>query len=149
MGRRALASAFNMEGGFNDVLIKVMRGASLDEVITRVDELLGPYGGFGAIPRSQQISHWYLNNELRQLQTMGFLMPLVFLGVAGFLCQCSAESDRLRATRANSCHQSSWLLRSRAGASLHQMGDSCVLPRSRPWYRLRCLVGLVADTSLR
>ncbi len=60
MERRALATAFDMEGGFNDVVLSLMHGASEQEVIARLDELIEPYGGFGAIPRSLQSSHWYL-----------------------------------------------------------------------------------------
>jgi putative ABC transport system permease protein len=47
--------------------------------------LLEPYGGRGAIPRSLQASAWTLQNELGQLQTFGFLVPLIFLGVAAFI----------------------------------------------------------------
>jgi putative ABC transport system permease protein len=85
MSRRALASAFNMEGAFNDVSIATARGATTSDVITRLDRLLEPYGGLGAIPRSVQISDWTLDNELRQLQTFGFITPLIFLGVAAFI----------------------------------------------------------------
>lgn len=85
MERRQLATAFDMEGGFNDVALTLLPGASSAEVITRLDRLLDQYGGLGAIPRSLQISHWTLENELLQLQTFGFLMPLIFLSVAAFL----------------------------------------------------------------
>ena len=85
MERRALASAFDMEGGFNDVALTLQPGASDAEVIARLDRRLEPYGGLGAMPRSLQLSHWTLENELRQLQTFGFLMPLIFLAVAAFL----------------------------------------------------------------
>jgi putative ABC transport system permease protein len=85
MERRALASAFDMEGAFNDVALKVMPGASQDEVIVQLDRLLRPWGGLGAVPRRLQTSHWALDNELAQLQSFGFLVPGIFLGVAAFL----------------------------------------------------------------
>jgi len=85
MGEEALAAAFDMEGGFNDAVLAVAPGASLDEVIARVDRLLEPYGGLGAIPRALQLSHWTVQNELLQLQTFGFLLPLIFLLVAAFI----------------------------------------------------------------
>ena len=47
--------------------------------------MLEPYGGLGAIPRSLQFSHWYLDSELTQLQSFGVAIPLIFLGVAAFL----------------------------------------------------------------
>ncbi|HXE79526.1 MAG TPA: FtsX-like permease family protein [Vicinamibacterales bacterium] len=85
MERRGLASAFDMEGAFNDLAIRLRPGANERDVIVRLDTLLKPYGAFGAIPRALQTSHWYIDNELRQLQTVGLVIPIVFLGVAAFL----------------------------------------------------------------
>jgi putative ABC transport system permease protein len=85
MERRALASAFDMEGGFNDVALGLTVGASVDDVIARLDRLLDPYGGRGAVPRALQLSHWTLENELAQLQSFGFVLPLIFLSVAAFI----------------------------------------------------------------
>ena len=85
MEQRALATAFDMEGGFNDVALKLMPGASAAEAIARLDRLLATYGGLGAIPRSLQISHWYLESELSSLQTVGLIVPVIFLAVAAFL----------------------------------------------------------------
>jgi putative ABC transport system permease protein len=85
MNGRSLAAAFNMEGGFNNVALTLMPGTSEDEVIARLDQIVAPFGGLGAIPRSLQTSHWYLDNELRQLQSVGLILPIVFLLVAAFL----------------------------------------------------------------
>ena len=85
MGRRALAAAFDMEGGFNDVSLLLRPGAQTEEVIQSLDELLRPYGGWGAIPRDLQLSHWSVQNELNGIQVAGVIIPMVFLGVAAFL----------------------------------------------------------------
>lgn len=85
MGRQPLGSAFDMEGGFNDVALRLARDASEADVIAAVDRLLEPYGGLGAIPQRLQMSAWTLENELSQLQTFGFVLPLIFLGVAAFI----------------------------------------------------------------
>jgi putative ABC transport system permease protein len=85
MGRDALAAAFEMEGGFNDVALLLAPGADERAVIGRLDVLLAPYGSLGAIPRSLQTSDWYVSNELEQLETMGAIIPAIFLGVAVFL----------------------------------------------------------------
>jgi putative ABC transport system permease protein len=85
MDRRVLASAFDMEGGFNDVTLALERGALPDAVIATLDRLLEPYGGRGAIPVAQQLSNWTLESELLQLQTFGFFVPLIFLLVAAFV----------------------------------------------------------------
>ena len=85
MGQKALAAAFDMEGGFNDVVLALSPGASSEEVIARLDRILEPYGGLGAIPRALQLSHWTVQNELSQLQSFGFLLPSIFLLVAAFI----------------------------------------------------------------
>jgi putative ABC transport system permease protein len=85
MERQALASAFDMEGGFNDAIFLLSGGASADEVIGHIDRLLEHYGGQGAIPRALQFSNWTLENELNQLQSFGFIIPMIFLLVAAFI----------------------------------------------------------------
>lgn len=85
MARKPLATAFDMEGGFNDVALALTPGASVEEVIDRLDQLLEPYGGLGAIPRALQQSHWYVDNEITQLQNTAVVVPVIFLAVAAFL----------------------------------------------------------------
>ena len=85
MERRELAAAFDMEGAFNDLALRLMAGANREDVIMRLDQMLERYGGLGAIPRSLQLSHWYLNNELNQLQGFATIIPVIFLAVAAFL----------------------------------------------------------------
>ena len=85
MERRALATAFDMEGAFNDVVIRLMRGASSAAVIDRVDALLNQWGGLGAIPRQLQASNFYLSSELGGLRAFGAVLPVIFLAVAAFL----------------------------------------------------------------
>jgi putative ABC transport system permease protein len=83
--QQALAAAFDMEGGFNDVVLGLSPGAQTADVIARLDRILEPYGGLGAIPRALQLSHWTVENELAQLQSFGFLLPLIFLLIAAFI----------------------------------------------------------------
>lgn len=85
MGRQALAAAFDMEGGFNDVALSLMPGARAESVIEDLDTLLRPYGGWGAIPQSLQLSNWSVENELKGLEAVGRVVPVIFLGVAAFL----------------------------------------------------------------
>ena len=89
MERRALGAAFDMEGGFNDVALRLSPNANEPAVMEAVDQLLTPYGSFGSIPRRLQTSAWFLNNELTQLQTAGIIVPMIFLGVAAFLLNVS------------------------------------------------------------
>jgi len=85
MHRPALAAAYDMQGGFNDVSVALSAGASADDVVARLDRLLEPYGGRGAYPRALQVSAWTLSNELTQLRTFGLVTPAIFLSVAAFI----------------------------------------------------------------
>ena len=85
MNRKALATAFDMDGAFNDVSFSLQRGASERDVIDRVDLVLARYGGLGAYGRDDQFSHRFITEELRGLETMATIFPVIFLGVAAFL----------------------------------------------------------------
>jgi putative ABC transport system permease protein len=85
MREKALAAAFDLTGAFSSVNLKLTRSASEPEVIERLDALLTRYGGLGAHGRRDQISHAFLDAELRQLQAMSRILPPVFLLVAAFL----------------------------------------------------------------
>jgi len=85
MDRKAVSPAFQMEGAFNDVVLRLQRGASRPEVLDRLDRLLEPYGTFGAIGRDKQMSEYILNAEMQQLENMATVVPLIFLGVAAFV----------------------------------------------------------------
>lgn len=80
-----MAAAYDLEGAFNALSIKLLPHASQDQVIARLDTLLAPYGGRGAYGRAQQTSHAYLDSELVQLRSMSQVLPPVFLVVAAFL----------------------------------------------------------------
>lgn len=85
MAPQALATAFDLEGAFNDLVLTLQRGAREMDVIDAVDVLLAPYGGRGAHGRDLQMSHRFLDEELGQLQVMTRLFTAVFLVVAAFL----------------------------------------------------------------
>ena len=85
MSRRALATAFDMEGAFNDASFSLQPGARQADVIDAIDDLLDRYGGLGAYAREDQLSHRFITEELRSLQTMATVFPVIFLGVAAFL----------------------------------------------------------------
>lgn len=85
MPHRQMESAFDMEGAFNDVSLRLLRGANEDDVIEKVDDILKPYGSIGAIGRDQQLSARFLSDEIKQLRATGLVAPAIFLGVAAFL----------------------------------------------------------------
>lgn len=81
----AVASAFDMQGAFNDVVMTLAPGASKTSVIDKIDRLLAPYGGTGAYDRNDQPSHRFLADELAEQETLSIVMPSLFFGVAAFL----------------------------------------------------------------
>jgi putative ABC transport system permease protein len=85
MNRAPLASAFQLEGAFNDVSLLLQPGASEQTVRAAVDRLLRPYGCDGAVLRKDQQSNKILTSELGLLETLAGMMPMMFLGVAAFL----------------------------------------------------------------
>ncbi len=85
MSRDAVAAAFQKEGAFNDVVIRLEPGANEKAVLIAVDRILEPYGGLGAYGRDLQISHSILEGELAQIEAEVVFLPGAFLAVAAFL----------------------------------------------------------------
>jgi len=85
MPRAGLASAFDLDGAFNQLVLTLTPQAVTAEVVAAVDRLLQPYGASGAHDRERQLSHRFLSEELTQLQTMTRLFGGIFLAVSAFL----------------------------------------------------------------
>lgn len=85
MGERALAAAFRMTGAFNDLSLGLGVDASAAEVIARTDRILVRYGGTGAYPRADQLSHRFVSSEIEETKVTSILLPAIFLGVTAFL----------------------------------------------------------------
>ena len=85
MGHEALQAAFDLDGAFNNISLGLLRGTDPDGVIRRLDATLADYGGVGAYARKDQLSNWFLMNEIKQLETMSTILPMLFLVIAAFL----------------------------------------------------------------
>ncbi len=85
MSRRALESALNMSGAFNDLSLTLAHGASEKDVIMQLDHLFRRYGSLGAYGRSEQLSDRFIVDEIKQVGIQITFLPLVFLAVAVFL----------------------------------------------------------------
>ena len=85
LDRKELASAYGLEGAFNDIALTLERGADERDVIERLDALTAAYGGQGAHGRSEQVSHRLVTDELSQLRAMASIPPGIFLAVTAFL----------------------------------------------------------------
>ncbi len=85
MGRESLQAAFDLEGAFNDVSLELLRGEDALTVVARLDRVLAAYGGVGAYARKDQLSNWFLMNEIAQQRALANILPVVFLAVSAFL----------------------------------------------------------------
>lgn len=85
MARAPLASAYDMQGAFNNVTLTLTKGTNAQDVIDRLDNILVNYGGIGAYARKDQLSNRFLTEELKQLQNMASMFPVIFFAVAAFL----------------------------------------------------------------
>ncbi len=85
MNEEPAAAAAGLSGAFNDLSLRLTRGASEAAVIAAVDRVLAPYGGTGAHGREQQVSDTFLRGELGQLGAMALILPPIFLIVSAFL----------------------------------------------------------------
>ena len=113
IGRKRLAAAFNMEGAFNRVALRLggvaTAGASERAVIDAVDRLLEPYGSIGAHGRAEQPSHQAVTQEIGEQRVFGIVLPTVFLGVAVFLLnvvltrQIGTQRSQIAALKALGC----------------------------------------------
>ncbi len=103
---RALAAAFNMEGAFNSVLLRLSRDVFTPGVVAALDRILEPYGGLGAVGREDQVSHKILSQEINQQRVWGTVLPAIFLAVAAFILnvvlhrQVNAQRGEIAALKA-------------------------------------------------
>ncbi len=78
-------SVFDMEGAANEVLGRLAPGGSLAHVLQAAERQFESYGVVATTPRSEQISHQYLDLEIEGLRIFAVFMPIVFLAVAALV----------------------------------------------------------------
>ena len=104
--RERLATAYDMEGAFNHVTLRLAPGASERAVIAALDALLEPWGGLNAHGRDEQLSHRILAQEINQWKVTGTVIPTIFLAVAAFLLnvvlgrQVATQREQIAALKA-------------------------------------------------
>jgi putative ABC transport system permease protein len=81
----ALDAAFDMQGAFNRVAVKLAPGADERDVVDALQRALSRWGGREAHGRSEQASHAILDGEIKEQRVLGTVLPSIFLGVAAFL----------------------------------------------------------------
>jgi len=85
MSEEILGPVYDMDGAFNELVVRLSPQANPDAVLDGIDTILKPYGGLGAYLRADQLSHQIIENELTEIRINGTVIPAIFLGVAVFL----------------------------------------------------------------
>ena len=85
MSQGFLGPAYDMDGAFNELLLRLDSSANPQAVLQQADAILDPYGGLGSYLRKDQLSHFVLENELAEIRVLGTLIPAIFMAVAVFL----------------------------------------------------------------
>jgi len=85
MNERDLATALDLDGAFNNVVVDVAPGASTPAVMSAVDRVLEPYGGRIAYDRRDHPSDTRLRDELNVLAALAVAFPIIFLSIAAFM----------------------------------------------------------------
>ena len=85
--QRALAAAWDFEGAFNNLALRLAPGAHLEDVLQAVTAVVRRYGGRDVHGREHQTSHAMLDNEIQEQRVIGTILPVLFMGIAAFLLQ--------------------------------------------------------------
>ena len=83
--RELLAAAYDMEGAFNRLAVKLAPGADERETIAALETHLARFGARRPHGRDDQVSNAMLDNEIQEQFLLGTVLPAIFLGVAAFL----------------------------------------------------------------
>lgn len=85
MNERDLATANDLDGAFNNVVVDVAPGQDTAPVMAEIDRILEPYGGLIAYDRRDHASAKQLDDEIQILNGMSVAFPVVFLSIATFM----------------------------------------------------------------
>jgi len=78
MNERDLATAYDLDGAFDNVIADVAPGEATAPVMAEIDRLLEPYGGLIAYDRRDHASAKQLDDEIEMLNGMSIAFPIVF-----------------------------------------------------------------------
>lgn len=85
MPERPLSALLGRTGAFDNLALTLRPGTRSAPVMDEIDQLLKPYGSWGAIARKDQVSNAFIDGEITQLRTLAYILPPIFLGITVFL----------------------------------------------------------------
>lgn len=80
-----LENTFDMKGAFNYLVLKVSPLVSQEKIISDLETILGKYGTLSINSRNHQLSHVYVEQELKELQVFATALPIIFFLVSAFV----------------------------------------------------------------
>jgi putative ABC transport system permease protein len=85
IAKDALAAAYDLKDSFNNLSLSVAHNTDFRPILESIDRILAPYGGASAVARKDQLSNWFVMNEIEQQKSMATILPSIFISVAIFL----------------------------------------------------------------
>lgn len=82
---RLAQQLFGYEGTVNDIIVELESAHRAEGVRKALEDLLRPYGLITVTERKDQISYRMLDNEMKQLESMGLAYPVIFLLIASIV----------------------------------------------------------------
>ncbi len=133
MNERPLAVALDLDGSFNQALVRMAPGEDTRSVMAMLDTMLKPYGGQIAYDREEHPSAKQLNDRIDLLRGVALMFPAVFLSIATFMT--SAAMARLIRLQREQIAQLKALGYSSATIGMHYMKFALVI------VCIGCLIG--------
>ena len=78
-------SVYGFGSGYNEILINTTTDSNVDDVITRVEKSLDPYGVKRITKLEDQLSNFVLVQKMEGVEKMQVVMPVLFLTVAAIV----------------------------------------------------------------
>ncbi len=85
IAKDVLAAAYDLNNAFNSLSLSLAHNTDVRPVLESIDTILAPYGGTSALARKDQLSNWFVMNEIEQQKSMATILPSIFISVAIFL----------------------------------------------------------------
>lgn len=77
--------SFGFGNNYNEIVIKVNDEDQIDKIEDRLEKVLKKYGVKRIIVKDNQLSNRMISEEIKQLENMSKVVPVIFLGVAALI----------------------------------------------------------------
>ncbi|QUS59161.1 ABC transporter permease [Pseudovibrio brasiliensis] len=85
MNQSAMEAVYDLDGGFNQVLLTKTKQREIGDILARLDTVTSAFGGRGAHSALHRNATRLVSSELTAMKASGRVAPVIFLGVATFL----------------------------------------------------------------